>query len=367
MREGKGIESQRSEARRPVKPGDVRGHTPRVALPRLLDDLLRAHGPVGHEQLAHDVVRAAVEGVGKVETDSVGNAVVRGAGETGPPALALFAHLDVIGLAVAHIGDDGLLSVHTLARSRAALAYGQHVEIRTDTGSVPGIVGRRVDDSEKVEWEQLYVDIGAADGDEARTLVSPGDPIVVRAHPVELAHGRVASRSLDNRAGVYVALEAFRRLGGARVAVVATAHEEVGGAGATVAAHSLRPEVALALDVTYATDAPGREASGAGAHALGGGPAIFRGPTVHPRVFDLLVRAADAEGIAYSVETGSSTATDADAVFASRAGIPTGVVSIPLRNMHSPVEIAELADLEACVRLVVAFARLVEPGADWRR
>lgn len=338
-----------------------------MTIPPLLEELLRAHGPVGHEQLAHDVVRAAVESAGEVETDSVGNAIVRRAGDTGRPALALFAHLDVIGLAVSHIGDDGLLAVHTLAPWRAALAYGQHVEIRSLAGAVPGIVGRRVEDAEKIEWEQLYVDIGAADGEEARALVAPGDPIVVRADPVELAHGRVASRNLDNRAGVYVALEAFRRLEGEGIAVVASAHEELGGAGASVAAHSLRPAVALALDVTYATDVPGHEASEAGRHVLGGGPAIFRGPTVHPRVYELLVQAADAEGIAYSVETGSSTATDADSVFASREGIPTGVVSVPLRNMHSPVELVELADLEACVRLVVAFARLAGQDHDWRR
>ncbi len=338
-----------------------------MAIPPLLDELLRAHGPVGHEPLAHDVVRRAVEGIGEVETDAVGNAIVRRAGDTGPPALALFAHLDVIGLAVSHVGDDGLLAVHTLAPWRPALAYGQHVVIRTARGSVPGIVGRRVEDAEKIEWEQLYVDVGASDGEEARTLVAPGDPIVVQAGPLELAHGRVASRSLDNRAGVYVALEAFRRLEGEGVAVVASAHEELGGAGAAVAAHALRPRLALALDVTYATDVPGREANEAGRHVLGGGPAIFRGPTVHPRVYELLAEAAGAEGIAHSVETGSSTATDADSVFASREGIPTGVVSIPLRNMHSPVELVELADLEACVRLVVAFARLAGPGHDWRR
>ena len=336
-----------------------------MAIPGLLDELLRAHGPVGHEHLAYDVVRGAVEGMGTVETDNVGNLVVR-TGE-GPPRLALFAHLDVIGLAVSHIGDDGLLSVHTLAPWRAALAWGQQVEIRAAGGSVPGVVARRVSDSEKIEWEQLYVDIGAADGQEARAFVAPGDPIVVVAAPIELAHGRVSSRNLDNRAGLYVALEAFRRLEGGGVAVVAAAHEELGGQGARVAAHRLRPELALAIDVTYATDAPAGDAQEAGQHVLGGGPAIFRGPAIHPRVFDLLVEAAKREGLDYSVETGSRTHTDADSVFGSRDGIATGVVSIPLRNMHSPVEIAELGDLEACVRLLVAFAGLLEPGLDLAR
>ena len=134
-----------------------------------------------------------------------------------------------------------------------------------------------------------------------------------------------------------------------------------------MAAHTLRPEVAIAIDVTYATDVPGADPHEAGEHGLGRGPAIFRGPTVHPRVYELLVEAARGEGIDYTVETGSKTATDADSVFASRDGIPCGVVSIPLRSMHSPIEIVELADVEATVRLVVAFARLLEPGRNFAR
>src|SRR5215212_1378936 len=240
---------------------------PLMAIPALLEELLLAHGPVGHEQLAYDVLRGAVAGVGEVETDSIGNLVV-GAGED-PPRLALFAHLDVIGLAVAHIGDDGLLSVHRLAPWRPGLAWGQQVEIRAAGGPVSGVVARRVSDAEKIEWDQLYVDIGAASGDEARELVAPGDPMVAVAPPLELAHGRVASRNLDNRAGVYVALETFRRLEGAGVVVVAAAHEELGGDGARVAAHRLRPEIAIAIDVTYATDTPAGDAQEAGRHVLG--------------------------------------------------------------------------------------------------
>lgn len=339
-----------------------------MAVPPLLDALVRAHGPSGHEQLAHDVVRDAVAGIAEAESDSVGNLFVRaGGGER--PLLGLFAHLDVIGLAVAHIGDDGLLSVHKLAPWPPAVAWGQRVEIRTASGAVAGVVARRVKDAEKIEWEQLYVDIGAADGEEARALVAPGDPIVAVAPPLELAGGRVASRNLDNRAGVYVALETLRRLDGSGVgvAVACGAQEELGHYGARVAAHRLQPEVAIAIDVTYATDAPAGDAAEAGHHALGGGPAIFRGPAVNPRVFELLVEAARAEDVPYSVETGAKTYTDADDTFASGDGIPTGVVSIPLRNMHSTIEIAQLSDLEHCIRLLVAFARRLEPGASFAR
>ena len=336
-----------------------------MAIPALLEALLRAHGPAGHEHLAFDVVREAVGDVAEVESDSVGNVVARRTGEG--PLLALIAHLDVIGLAVAHIPDDALIAVHRLGGSQANIAYGQRVEIRTKSGSVPGVVARKVKDDEKVEWEQLYVDIGARDGEEARGLVEPGDPMVVVAAPLELAGGRVTSRSLDDRAGVYVALEALRRLEGANVAVVAAAQEELGADGARAAVHRLRPDVAIAVDVTYATDVGADSPSTGGRHVLGGGPAIFRGPAVNPRVLELLLDAVRAEGIDHTVEVGAKSYTDADATFASRDGIPTGLVSIPLRNMHSPIEIVQLDDLEACIRLLVAFARQLKPGATYGR
>ena len=336
-----------------------------MAIPETLDALLRAHGASGHEHLAYEVARTAVGDVAEVHSDSVGNLVAHRKGDG--PLLALFAHLDVIGAAVAHVADDGLVAVHQLGSWRANVAYGQRVEIRTKDGAVPGVIARKVKDNEKVEWEQLYVDVGARNGDDARSLVGPGDAMVVVAPPLELANGRVASRSLDNRAGVYVALETLRRAEGRNVAVVAAAQEELGAFGARAAAHALRPDVAIAIDVTYATDVPGDDAATGGHHVLGGGTAIFRGPAVNPRVFDLLVEAAREEGVDHTIEAGMKTYTDADVTFASGEGIPTGLVSIPLRNMHSPIEIVELADLEACIRVLVSFASRLQPGASYAR
>jgi len=185
--------------------------------------------------------------------------------------------------------------------------------------------------------------------------------------PVELEGGRIASRGLDNRAGVYVALETLRRLEGANVAVIASAQEELGHYGARTAAYSVRPEVAIAIDVTYATDVPGDDPATGGDHRLGGGPAVYRGPLVNPHVFDALAAAAADEEIAYTVEAGQDSYSDADDTFIAREGIPTGLVSIPLRHMHSPIEIVDLGDLEACIRLLVAFARKLEPGASYAR
>ena len=344
-----------------------------MAVPDLLDALLRAHGPSGHEHLAHDVVRDAAAGIdgAEVETDAVGSVVVRRGGSGGGPLLAIFAHLDVVGLAVSHVRHDGLLAIHSLGTWRPIVGYAQRVEIRTRAGLVAGVVAAASKEDEQKEWRDLLVDVGARDGPDARRLVRPGDPMVVVAPPVELANGRVASRSLDNRASVYVALEALRRLAeepaAADVAVVASAHEELGHAGAAAAAYRLQPDVALALDVTYATDVPAGDPEEAGDHRLGGGPALFRGPAINPRLFDLLLAAADAEGIAFSVETGMKTFTDADDTHASRGGVATSLVSVPLRNMHSPIEVVDLGDLEAAIRLVVAFARRLEPGLDLRR
>lgn len=336
-----------------------------MAIPAVLDTLLRAHGPSGHEQLAFDAVRAAVGDVAEIQTDSVGNLIARRQGDG--PLLALFAHLDVIGAAVAHVAADGLIAVHQLGHWRANVAYGQRIEIRTKDGVVPGVIARKVKDNEKVEWGQLYVDVGAKDGEEARSLVAPGDPMVLVGPPVELANGRVASRTLDNRAGVYVALETLRRAEGANIAVVAAAQEELGAHGAMAAAHGLRPDVAIAIDVTYATDVPADDPATGGQHVLGGGAAIFRGPAINPRVFELLVEAAREEGIDHTIEAGAKTYTDADATFASRSGIPTGVVSIPLRNMHSPIEIVQLSDLEACIRVLTAFAARLRPDETYAR
>ena len=151
------------------------------------------------------------------------------------------------------------------------------------------------------------------------------------------------------------------------MAVVASAQEELGHYGTRAAAYALRPDVAITIDVTYATDVPGDDPATGGDHRLGGGPAIYRGPLVNPRVFELLTSAAKEEKIAYTVEAGQDSYSDADGTFIAREGIPTGLVSIPLRHMHSPIEIVDLADLEACVRLLVAFARKLEPGASYAR
>jgi endoglucanase len=342
-----------------------------VPIPELLDRLLRAPGPSGSEERVAELVREAAGAVGAaVEADVLGSTTAT-VGDSGP-LVALVAHVDQIGITVTRIGSDGLLAVSLLANWTPAFGVAQRVVVLGRDGPVPGVVGVRSDKPEKVEAGDFYVDIGAHDGDGARALVSPGDAIVWDAPPVELAGGRFASGAIDNRASVWVGLEVLRRLAeepaACRVALVATVHEEI--AGTTSAAAPLRslgPDIAIALDVTYASDVPEADANEIGDRPLGSGPAVFRGPTMHPRLGELLGEAAEAEGIGWTIEAGQLSHTDAEVFYAEGAGIPTALVSIPIRRMHTSVETAQLSDLEAAVSLLVAFLRRLEPELDLAR
>jgi endoglucanase len=341
---------------------------------------LTAPGPPGQETLATAVWREAAGAFGEVSGDVLGSSWVRVPGTGDGPLLAIVGHIDEIALVVTHAGDDGLLAVRSLGGFDPNVLHGQRVEILTRDGRVPAVVGARKqkrkpgEDRKPLSFEDIFLDLGALNGAEAKTLVRPGDAAVVAGEPVELRNGRLASRSLDNRLGSYVALEVARRValaGGAPggVAGLAVVQEEVGDfAGSRTAAYDLEPAVAIAVDVTYATDVRGGDPEDEGEHKLGGGPAIGRGPSLHPRIFELLYETAEAEGIPVSVEvTRGHTNTDADAVYLSRAGVPTGLVSIPLRYMHTPVETVDLADVEAVIRLLVAFAQRLEPGISFAR
>jgi len=351
-----------------------------MAIPEALQQLLTAPGPSGQEDLAARAWRDEARSFGEVSGDVLGSSWVRVPGTKGGPLLAIVGHIDEIAVVVTHVGDDGMLAVRQLGGFDPRTVAAQRVEILTRDGRLPGVVGvrkqktRRGEDPKPYEFSDLFVDIGARDKDEAKQLVRPGDAAIIAGAPLELRNGRVASRSLDNRLGSYVALEVARRVaaeGGTPgdVAGVAVVQEEVGDfAGSRTAAFELEPAVAIAVDVTHATDVRGGDPEDEGEHRLGGGPALMRGPSMHPAVFELLYETAEAEGIACSVEVSRGhTNTDADAVYLSRVGVATGLVSIPLRYMHTPVEVVELEDVENVVRLLVAFARRLEPGISFAR
>jgi endoglucanase len=343
-----------------------------MPIPETLRELLLAAGPSGNEEAPARVWREAASSFAEVTSDTLGNSFARVRAGEGAPTLALVGHIDEIGLAITNIGENGLLSYATIGGFSAETLTGQRVRIAGPAGEVRGVIGRRKsagdarrDRPSRVEHEDLHVDIGAKSRDEAAELVRVGDVAVWDGEPFELPNDRVASRALDNRLGAYVALEAARRVAGAGdaqvdVVAVGAVAEEVGFFGAQTAAFALAPAVALAIDVTHATDVPGGNAKLSGKVDLGGGPTIERGPMINRHVYDLLVRAAEEEEIPHAFEVSTrATHTDADRVHISRGGVPTGLVSVPLRYMHSPSELCSLDDVENAIRLVAAFCRRV--------
>jgi endoglucanase len=369
-----------------------------LGLSPILRNLLLAPGPSGYEQLPSAVWREAAGGFAEVSTDAIGtplalvaakgggaegdgeNAADEGAGDRRPRRLLVMGHIDEIGLIVTHIDDDGYLWFAEVGGWDPQILVGQRVVLETKGGSIRGVVGKkpihllRGDERKKVaEIRELHIDIGAADGDQAREHVRVGDVAVIDAEPTELLGGRLASRALDNRIGSYVALEAARLVaeaGGSQweLAAVAATQEETTFGGSRTSAFSLEPDAAIVLDVTHATDAPGIEVKEMGKHPLGSGPVISRGSTLNPGVFELLHETAEAAQIPFTIEaTGRATGTDADAVHLSRGGVPTGLVSIPLRYMHSPVELVQLEDVENTAKLVAAFALALQADSSFSR
>ncbi len=382
--------------------------------PQVLRDLLAARGPSGYETAPATVWRAAAEAFGaKVEIDVVGTPSARVFRDPptppgGPRRLVVMGHIDEIGLIVTHIDDEGFLWFRGVGGWDPQILVGQRVVLGTRAGELVGVIGKkpihllRDEERKKVaEVRDLHIDIGARDGEQARALVRVGDVAVIDGDPVELPNGRIASRALDNRLGSFVALEAARLVaqgsgaqgsggpgdadrgredgvGGAgggpadgaawELVAVAAAQEETTFGGSRTSAFSLEPDAAIVVDVTHATDAPGIEVKESGKHPLGSGPVLSRGSTLHPLLFELLHDTAEREGIPFTVEAiGRNTGTDADAVHLSRGGVPTALVSIPLRYMHSPVELVQLTDVHAAARLIAAAARTLGADASFTR
>jgi endoglucanase len=352
-----------------------------MPIPTLLEGLLTSPGPSGHESLPARVWRESCASFAtEVGGDQVGSSYARVAGTGDGPTLAVVGHIDEIGLHITHVEDGGHLRFGQVGGWDPVVLVGQRVTVSTRDGAVAGVIARKPihllkdDDRKKApEHKELHIDIGAKDADEARSLVRIGDVAVIDVEPRLLRHDRVISRSLDNRVGCYVAAEAARLVaerGGAPgdVVAMAVAQEETTFAGARTSAFRHQPALAIAVDLTFATDQPGVELGQITKHEMGSGPVIARGTTLHPAIFEGLYEAAEAEGIPFTVESlGRATGTDADAIHLARAGIPTGLVSVPSRYMHSPVEMVSLHDIDAAARLIAAFAMRLEPGISFER
>lgn len=347
---------------------------------QFLTRLLDTAGPSGFEAAPARVWRDEVAGFADtVRADVNGNsiAVVR---PDGAPRLMLAGHIDEIGLQITHIDDEGYLYFGGIGGWDSQVLVGQRVVLQGPGGPVSGVIGKKAvhlmkrEEMDKVSRiTDLWIDIGATTRAEAAQRIRVGDAGVLATNVLEFPNGRIVSRAIDNRIGAYVVAEAVRLLAQDRPAhagvfAVASTREEIAwaGGGARTSAVGIEPQVALVVDVTHATDWPGADKKLVGDHRLGAGPVLSRGSSVSPLVFELLVACAEAEKIPFSLQAAPrDTGTDADAIYNALRGVPTGLISVPNRYMHSPNEMVALADLERAARLIAAFARRLTPDTDF--
>ncbi len=331
-----------------------------------LKKLLSTPGPSSFESRPARVWREQAQAYGaSLRTDAYGNSFATFGGEK--PRVMLAGHIDEIGLMITYIDDKGLLYFKGIGGWDVQQLVGQRVRVLGYKTELLGVVGKKPvhllkpdDRSKASKIEDMWLDIGAKSADEAREHVRVGDVAVIEQPYLELLNERVVSKAVDNRIGAYIVLEAARRAAQngpvAQLVAVATVQEEIGHIGAGVAAFGLEPDLAVAVDVTHATDVPGVSKQENGDVPFGSGATLSVGSTVHRGLFDRLVATAEAAGIPYSIEAAPSrTFTDGDHTAGTRAGVPTAVVSIPNRYMHSPNEMIDLADLEHVVNLIARF------------
>jgi putative aminopeptidase FrvX len=345
-----------------------------------LTSLLDTPGPSGFETAPARVWRSEAEGFADVVRADIGGNSLATINPGGSPRLMFAGHIDEIGLMVVHIDDEGYVHFDPIGGWDSQVFVGQRVLLLGRGGLVPGVIGKRAihlmekEDRDKVSKpEDLWIDIGAANRADAETRLRVGDAGVLAATVQALPNGRIVSRSLDNRIGAFVVLEALRLLAadrpGAEVTAVATTQEEIAystGGGARTTAVSLDAQAAIVVDVTHATDYPGIEKKRHGDIRLGGGVVLARGSAVNAAIFDLLVAAAEREQIPFTIQAAPKyTGTDADAIYTAHRGIATGLVSVPNRYMHSPNEMVALEDLERAARLIAAFARSIDGKSDF--
>jgi endoglucanase len=342
-----------------------------------LHNLLKTPSPSGFERPVQDVVRAwAKPYADEVRTDRHGN-VVAVLHPEGQPRIMLAGHCDQIGLMVQHIDDNGFLYVQPIGGWDMQILLGQNLTVWTRQGPVASVVSRRAphlltnEERNKVpQFTDIWLDIGVKDRKEAEELVTPGDPVTLELGCRELRNRLVTSPGLDDKVGVWTVMETLRLLHDrplqAAVYCVSTVQEEIGLRGAMTSAYGIHPTVGIAVDVCHATDTPGNDKKQLGDTRLNAGPAIFRGPNISPRVFEGLEKAAKEHEIPVQVRGAPrATGTDANVIQLSRDGVATGLIGIPNRYMHSPVEVVCRDDLERAARLLAEFCASVTPQTDW--
>ncbi|MFN4261663.1 MAG: M42 family metallopeptidase [Gemmataceae bacterium] len=342
-----------------------------------LKNLLRTPSPSGYEQPVQEIVRSwARRYADDTRTDRHGNVIaVRNPG--GQPRVMLAGHCDQIALMVQHIDDSGFLYVQPIGGWDMQILLGQNLTVWTREGPLAGVVSRRAphlltnEERNKVpQFTDIWVDIGVRDRKEAETLVTIGDTVTFALHCRDLRNNLLCSPGLDNKVGLWTVMETLRLLHGqeitAAVYCVSTVQEEIGLRGAATSAYGIHPEVGIAVDVTHATDTPGNDKKQIGEVKLGNGPVIYRGPNINPRVFELLHATAREREIGVQLRGAPrGTGTDANTIQLARDGVATGLIGIPNRYMHSPVEVVNLDDLDRAARLLAEACQRITPRTEW--
>jgi putative aminopeptidase FrvX len=348
-----------------------------------LFDLLKTPSPTGFELGGQRKWAAYVrQFADRVENDAYGSAwaTIEGAHAT-PRKVMFVAHADEIGFIVKHITKEGFLRVDRIGGSDVATARGRRVDILTDKGSVRGVIGNtaihlrrdNLSDEKAPLPHDLYMDVGASSAEEVLGMgIRVGHPAVYTDAVEQLGPKHILGRALDNRAGGFIIAQVIANLSRCATRLPATVHavnavqEEIGGNGARMIAHRLMPDVCIVLDVTHATDTPGIDHAKHGEVKLGGGPSITHGTCNHPLVVHRLIDVARTQGIPVQHESSSRySGTDTDVIFTTREGIPSALVSLPLRYMHSVVEMADLDDIERVIALLTAFAESIRVEDDF--
>jgi endoglucanase len=347
---------------------------------QFLRTLVNTPSPVGHEARGQrvwlDYAKAFAQ---ETSSDAYGNCVAV-LNKGGSPRLMIAGHADEIAMAVNYIDEQGFIYVRKMGGVDAAITKAQRVVIHTRNGPVKGVVGnvaphlmKEDKDPKPPKIHDLFIDIGVGSRKDAEQLVRTGDPITLTDEFDLLRNDLAVARAFDNRIGTFAVAETLRLLKEskaklqAEVCAVSNVQEEVGLLGARQIAYSLKPDVALVVDVTHATDYPNVSKAQHGDTKVGHGPTITHGGCNHPEVVARIEAVAKAKKIPLQHEAMSSTSgTDTDAIFWTRGGIASALISLPNRYMHSPVEVVSLKDLELIPQLLAAFAASLKKGEEFK-
>jgi len=338
---------------------------------KLLKELCEAHGVPGKEDQVREIMERELSKFCEVEVDAMGNLIARKG--SGRKKIMLAAHMDEIGLMVKHIDDKGFLRFTTLGGFYDPTLLNQRVYVHTAKGLIRGVIGSKpphlMEEEERkkpVKYKDMFIDVGAMDRKDAEKLgVGVGDFITLERSFTPLRRGFITGKAFDNRLGCYAMVEVAKKVeGDFTLYAVGTAQEEVGLKGARTSAYRINPDMAIVIDVTTTGDHPGVKEEESSVR-LGKGPVITivdakgRGVITHPAVKDLLVKTAEENKIPYQLEVGEGGTTDATAIQLTREGIPSGVVSIPSRYIHTPVSVASERDVENCIKLLILALKRV--------